>query len=162
NEQNARIASILKETTGEDLGESRESWQRWWVNQIGYAFRTPEEQPVPTVVEDVPLAYQPQPVPVMVSTGVAVTGFTRMSCFGAGPRIRSFEGRAPMEPLRVGDRVLSQNLKTGAMTYQPILVVHHNPPSPTFLIKLSNGGETIVSSPFHRFWKSGMGWTMAR
>ena len=39
-------------------------------------------------------------------------------------------------------------------------MIHHNPPSPTFLIKVA--GETIVSSPFHRFWKAGQGWAMAR
>ncbi len=44
--------------------------------------------------------------------------------------------------------------------YQPILDVHHNPPSRTFRIGL--GDETIVSSEFHRFWKAGQGWVMAR
>ena len=38
--------------------------------------------------------------------------------------------------------------------------MHHNPPSKTFHVKL--GGETIVSSEFHRFWKAGQGWVMAR
>ena len=69
-------------------------------------------------------------------------------------------GSQPIETLRVGDMILTQSLKTGALDYQPVLLVHHNPPSPTFLIKV--GGETIVSSPFHRFWKAGQGWVMAR
>ena len=38
--------------------------------------------------------------------------------------------------------------------------MHHNPPSKTYQIKL--GEETIVSSYFHRFWKAGSGWVMAR
>ena len=38
--------------------------------------------------------------------------------------------------------------------------MHHNPPSKTFRIKL--GDETITSSHFHRFWKAGSGWVMAR
>jgi hypothetical protein len=56
--------------------------------------------------------------------------------------------------------VLTQSTKTGALDYQPVLVVHHNPPSRTF--KVSLGDEVIVSSAFHRFWKAGQGWVMAR
>jgi hypothetical protein len=83
-----------------------------------------------------------------------------VSCFGAGTPVRSLRGQSPIETLRVGDQVLVQDLKTGALGYRPIVLVHHNPPSPTFLIKLA--GETIVSSPFHRFWKARQGWVMAR
>ena len=32
--------------------------------------------------------------------------------------------------------------------------------SPTVLIRL--GGETVVATGIHRFWKTGQGWTMAR
>ncbi len=122
------------------------------------------------MVQNVPLAYTPQPVPVITSrtTNTAFTGTsyqvapnsTMPSCFGAGTMVRTLRGPLPIETLRVGDQVLTQSLKTGALGYQPILVVHHNPPSPTFLIKLA--GDTIVSSPFHRFWKTGKGWVMAR
>ena len=55
---------------------------------------------------------------------------------------------------------MTQSIKTGALAYKPILAVHHNPPSKTYEIKL--GDETIVSSHFHRFWKAGSGWVMAR
>jgi hypothetical protein len=51
-------------------------------------------------------------------------------------------------------------MKTGALDYHPILVVHHNPPSRTFRVSL--GDDVIVSSAFHRFWKAGHGWVMAR
>ena len=56
--------------------------------------------------------------------------------------------------------MLTQSTRTGALSYKPIVAVHHNPPSKTFHVKL--GGETIVSSEFHRFWKAGSGWVMAR
>jgi hypothetical protein len=56
--------------------------------------------------------------------------------------------------------VLTENTKTGALAYRPIVDVHHNPPSKTYRVKL--GGDTIVSSEFHRFWKAGQGWVMAR
>ena len=83
-----------------------------------------------------------------------------MSCFGAGTPVRTIDGTP-------GDRV-APGRRPGpdpehadrALGYRPILVVHHNPPSPTFRIKL--GGESIVCSHFHRFWIAGRGWVMAR
>src|SRR5207249_2747908 len=41
-----------------------------------------------------------------------------------------------------------------------VIGIHHNPPSPTFVIKAA--GDAIVSSHFHRFWVAGRGWVMAR
>jgi len=160
NEGNTRVAQVLKDATGQDLGQDREAWKGWWVDQLGYSYKRPYEQPVPTMVENVPIAYTPQPVLPTTTYQVIATGFQRMSCFGAGTPVRTLLGPQPIESLRVGDQVLTQDLETGELGYKPILVVHHNPPSPTFLIKLD--GDTIVSSPFHRFWKSGKGWVMAR
>ncbi len=31
-----------------------------------------------------------------------------------------------------------------------------------FIPAIKVGGDTIVSSPFHRFWVTGSGWVMAR
>ncbi len=56
--------------------------------------------------------------------------------------------------------MLTQSTSSGALGYRPILVVHHNPPSATFRIRLK--GESIISSHFHRFWVAGRGWVMAR
>ena len=38
------------------------AWEKWFVNQVGYAAMTPDEKP--TVVEDVAIAYQPRPSPM--------------------------------------------------------------------------------------------------
>jgi hypothetical protein len=160
-DDNEQVAAVLDQSTGEHLGADRKGWESWWTNQLGYAYRTSEPAPVPTMVENVPLAYTPQPVPVVTfNSNPVLSGFTRMSCFGAGTLVRTLDGLRAIETLEVGDQVLTQDLTTGGLGYQPILVVHHNPPSPTFLIKLK--GETIVSSPFHRFWEAGRGWVMAR
>ena len=52
-----------------------------------------------------------------------------------------------------------EDIKIGALGYHPVTVIHYNPPSPTFLVKVD--GDTVVSSPFHRFWIAGSGWVMA-
>lgn len=154
---NEQVTAILHEVTGQDFPASSQPWQIWWTDQLGYALRSYNTPAKPTVVEDVPLDYQLPMIPGML---LGPSGYTRISCFGAGTLVHTLSGKRPIETLEVGDQVLSQDAKTGALGYQPILVVHRNPPSKTFAVRL--GDEMIVSSPFHRFWRAGKGWAMAR
>ncbi len=70
------------------------------------------------------------------------------------------DGPRPIEDLRAGDQVLTQNPKTGELKYQALVAVFHNPPNATLRIELD--GESIVATGIHRLWKAGKGWTMAR
>ncbi len=160
---NDRVSVALSAISGRDLGTSVAAWKQWWFSQLGY--QAPKDQTdsnVPTVVENVPLNDVPttSATTSMAQTTSSVTVFRAMSCFGAGTQVRTFQGTRSIEQLKIGDRVLTSNIKTGSLGYQPVTLVHHNPPSPTFLIKIK--GDTIVSSPFHRFWVVGKGWIMAR
>ncbi len=157
-ELNDRVVPVLKDVSGLDLGTNQGDWQKWYTDLVGYQALSASTTEPPTVIEQVPLDYQPQPVPIGQFIGpIAVQ---RMSCFGAGTLVRTLGAVRPIEELAVGDQVLSQSTRTGALAYRPILVTHHNPPSKTFEISL--GRETLVSSAFHRFWKAGQGWVMAR
>jgi tetratricopeptide (TPR) repeat protein len=153
---NDRVVPVLNEISGQNLGPDTVAWQTWLNNLVG--FNSLQASEPPTITEDVPLANQPQPIPL--GTFSAIVAVQRVSCFGAGTMVRTLTGSQPIELLKLGDQVLTQSIKTGALSYKPILAVHHNPPSKTYEIKL--GGETIVSSHFHRFWKAGSGWVMAR
>jgi hypothetical protein len=148
---NNQVRALLKDLSGQDLGEDNESWRKWWVDLQGYAYQSPP-QPTenPTYTEFAVVRYTPEYIAPRIYP----------SCFGAGTLVRTLSGTKAIEKVQVGDRVLTQSVRTGALAYQPVLVVRRNPPSPTFRIKLA--GETIVSSPFHRFWKLGQGWVMAR
>jgi Pretoxin HINT domain len=157
-EQSDAVVGVLNTATGQALEPDRQKWTKWWVEQIGYAFITGQTADKPTIVEEVPLTYQPQFTPT--KEVLQVVSYHRISCFGAGTPVRTVDGTRPIESLKAGDLVLSQNIGTGALGYKPILVVHHNPPSATFRIKLN--GESIISSHFHRFWVAGRGWVMAR
>jgi hypothetical protein len=158
-EANERIGQILRDVTGQDLGDDRKAWQVWWSSQLGFQAQRESTGAAPTVVEEVPLAYQPRPIAVNTFLGPIVKA-QRYSCFGAGTPIRTRNGLRAIEDLKVGDLVLAQDAASGSLGYQPVVAVHHNPPSPTLRVSLN--GADIVSSTFHRIWKAGRGWTMAR
>jgi hypothetical protein len=161
-ELNSRVVGILTQVSGQDLGQDRESWQRWLIDLFGYAQMSQRfSQDKPVQIEDVPLAYQPQPVPVDVFAGEPVVVRIVHSCFAAGTSVHTLTGPRPIETLQAGDQVLTQEAKTGLLTYQPIVAVYHNRPNQTLRIRL-DGGEEIVATEIHRFWEAGKGWTMAR
>ncbi len=163
NQLNDRVVAVLKDISGLDIGPKPAQWQNWYINLIGYRFNQVQSSENPTVVQNVPLSYQPQPIPIgqfQELTAPSRIAGSQVSCFGAGTLVRTLTSLEPIETLKVGDSVLTQITRTGALAYKPILVVHHNPPSKTFHITL--GAETVVSSEFHRFWKAGQGWVMAR
>jgi hypothetical protein len=120
-----------------------DGWHRWWYDQLGYRYDPPKQ------------------VVVAVNASPQVPGPYIQSCFVAGTLVRTREGPRPIEGLQVGDHVLSQDTTTGSLTFQPVTVVHHNPPGVTRRLELDDG-EVLVPSIYHRFWRAGLGWTIAR
>jgi hypothetical protein len=157
---NEKVASILKAATGEVLPAEPIPWRTWFVDQLGFRYKLTTPDPVPTVVQNVSLDYQTAPLPVQVVQGQTIVYYSRHSCFGQGTPVRTISGPRPIESIAVGDLVLSQSTKTGGLSYRPVVMAHHNPPSATFRVSL--GDEAIVTSPSHRFWVAGRGWVMAR
>jgi Pretoxin HINT domain len=155
---NARALMMLADVSGRDFGADRVSWDKWLTDLQGYAYVSPPS-PVekPTIVEDVPISIvAPPPVVMIEGPMVAV----RYSCFGAGTLVWTLEGTRPIEQLRAGDEVLSRDTATGLLSFKPVVTAYHNPPNATYRIDL--GGESIVATGIHRFWKAGVGWVMAR
>ena len=143
---NENALAALKGVTGKDFGLDRDAWLAWWTDRQGYAFKA---APRPDPAQKLTLTQFVDPYPT-----------PRHSCFAAGTPVRTLDGPRPIEDLKVGDRVLTQDTATGALSYQPVLAVFHNPPAATLRVRL--GGEAIVATGIHRFWKAGKGWTMAR
>ena len=145
--RNERILAALGPLTGESFGEEPESWSKWWTETKGYSYQSSTE-PKPTFVNEVPSAYTPDLVRL------------HHSCFAKGTLVHALDGVKPIETVRMGDRVLAQDVKTGELSYQTVLAPVQNPPSETFRVDL--GSETIVATGIHRFWKAGEGWAMVR
>ncbi len=82
------------------------------------------------------------------------------SCFPAGTPILTITGSMPIEKVKVGDRVLSQNPQTGELTYKPVQGVTLRPASP--LVEIGVGPETIRATRGHPFWVNGRGWVLAK
>ena len=141
---NERIIPVLQNTVqAPDLKDDENAWHVWWYDQIGYRYEPP---------------FQTQ---VFVNASPQLAPPVIVSCFVAGTPVHTLDGHRPIETLRVGDQVLSQDTTTGELSFQSIKVVHHNAPGKTIRVALDNG-ETLVASVYHRFWRAGRGWAMAR
>lgn len=140
---NQRIDSILCQITGESFGGDRDQWLEWWTDKIGLRYQRPQPQPKRTATRY-----------------VVLPSFVHTVCLGAGTPVVTLTSPRPIESLQVGDIVLSQDTTTGILSYEPVVGVHRNPPSETLRLRLK--GETLVSSPIHRFWRPGRGWALAR
>ncbi len=57
--------------------------------------------------------------------------------------------------------MLTQDTTSGALGFEPILAVLHNPPSTVLRVELDSG-DSIVATEIHRFWQAGQGWRMTR
>jgi hypothetical protein len=143
---NERVLPLVKASTGQDFGDDRDAWKGWWSNELGYAYRSSTPSVKPTYTEFV--AFNP------------ILSVPHGACFAAGTPVLTIDGPKPIESIEVGDRVLAQDVATGAISYQPVLLTHHNAPSP--LLKLTIGPESLLATGIHRFWRVGKGWTMAR
>jgi hypothetical protein len=170
---NDRVRQVLKSASGRDEGPKRESWQKWFVDFEGYAYRSQPDPKPPTIVQDVPINYQPLPIVAAPSESIvdsrvnqnhvnvpASLSSRAHACFAAGTPVRTLRGRRPIEEIRAGDQVLTQDTSTGRLHYRPVVTAYHNPPNETYRLDL--GSESIVATGIHRFWKTGQGWIMAR
>jgi hypothetical protein len=143
---NPRVTQVLKTAADApaDLKDDDENgWHVWWFDKLGYRYETPP--PVELQVNASP-QYPPPQV---------------YSCFAAGTLVRTRDGRKPIETLLVGEQVLTQDVTTGSLGFHPVTVVHHNAPSTTIRLALDNG-DALLASVYHRFWRAGIGWKMAR
>ena len=116
-----RVLPILEQTAGAPASKTdQDTLYSWWYDRLGYSYQPPEK---------VQLAMNafPQSTPPSLTT-----------CFAAGTPVCTIEGFRPIEQIKPGDLVLSQDVETGSLDFRPILLVHHNAPNQTLRITLSD------------------------
>jgi hypothetical protein len=161
NQLNQRICWVLNSATSQNLPATPETWWKWW-NESNEVFVAGDKQ--------IRTQYQAQQVAVADSSpalalaasgqGGAGAQSLPMDCLAAGTPVWTAAGQRPIEQVRVGDLVLSQNVETGELAYKPVLRTTVRPKGK--LVKIEAGGETIQTSGGHLFWVSGEGWVKSR
>ena len=142
---NASVIPVLKSAAGApaSLGDDEDAWHAWWYDRLGYSYQSASK---PTFEQNVMPQYQAPSI---------------RTCFAAGTPVETLTGARPIEAVQAGDRVLTQNAATGALSFEPVVYVHRNPPGKTLRISLSDG-NSVVCSIYHRFWRANVGWAQAR
>ena len=172
-ERNARVSEALRRVAGEDLGEDRETWLKWWMKRRGYSYIPPEKRPKSTVNVQVALPYVPQsgPETITATTGGPQPKYCMLwehdkgqvpqhgICFAAGTRVLTPNGQLAIETLRPGDLVLTGDCANGALHAAAIHSVHQSQASRT--LRLVVYGEAIVTTEGHPIFRPGSGWTRA-
>jgi len=142
---NERVSTVLAMVTSQDMATTPAGWWQWW-NDHNEVF-----------VEGL------KPVQEFTSsTSLAVSDAPQMSldCLAAGTPVWTEMGPEAVEKLRIGDRVLAQDIDTGELAYKPVLRTTVRPPE--VLMKIQTTAEEIQASGGHPFWVSGQGWIKAR
>lgn len=163
NANNQEIDRVLAQVTGRQFGPNRITWAAWWVNQKGESYKlTSYSSAKPVVVNNVAILYVPPVIaPAFTLINLNVPARSHHSCFAAGTPVLTLRGMRLIETIEVGDLVLSQDVTTGMLGYEPVVASLKNPPAPTLRLELDRG-ESIITTGIHRFWSPGIGWRMAR
>jgi hypothetical protein len=82
------------------------------------------------------------------------------SCFMPGTIVWTETGPAPIESVRIGDRVLAQDLETGELAYKLVLGTTIRPPSEIVRVRTEN--HEVHATLGHPFWVIGEGWRMTK
>jgi hypothetical protein len=169
---------VLERTTGQDYDTDPHAWWEWWqdyndyyVPEEGtnyeytyydsdhYYYRTPSESYYyhPRLPPSPPA---PPRTPAPSNPRRDRWGPRYSCCLAAGTLVWTKSGQRPIERLEIGDLVLSQNVNSGELCFQPI--IGRTLRSATEMLKVECAGEMLRTSPGHPMWVAGEGWQMAK
>jgi hypothetical protein len=153
NRLNDRALVALKTGLGDDLGSDRQTWLRWWKN----LWETTAASRAVTRAPDGGAAGAGNEAPGDAQ-GQGRPRRAWVPGFAGGTLVWSLSGVRPIEELRAGDKVLTQDLATGALGFAPVLTIRCNASAPVKAIAL--GDAAIIATDLERLWVAGKGWVM--
>jgi hypothetical protein len=167
-ERNQRITQTLTISTEAALGLDPKDWWDWWnkYNDLQANVEKPVAMQVAlrsvTVLDGIPQPSGPGGGGQGSGGGASGGGGggSHPECFIAGTLVRTALGELPIEKVRVGDLVLSQDIESGELAYKPVLKTTVTPSGP--LLRIEAGNDTFECTSGHLFWVSGEGWKQAR
>ena len=69
------------------------------------------------------------------------------------------QGLGPVESLRTGDQVLTQDPDSGDLSYRPVLAIRHGMRQPIKTLAIGDSAA-IEATAMERFWVAGKGWVL--
>ena len=139
---NVALSGLLKEVTQEDGCSTPQQWWNWWKQHNEVTFPYAEDKPVRR------------------SGAADAVTVTVCSCFVAGTPAITLTGPRPVETIRPGDLVLSQDPRSGELAFQAVLETSVREAAAQR--KITFGGSSITATLGHRFWVDGRGWQMTK
>ncbi|MGD9647464.1 MAG: polymorphic toxin-type HINT domain-containing protein [Pirellulales bacterium] len=155
---NQRISATLSAATGRDGEADPNNWYHWWYDYNEYSYA--RERPLATSATSTSYNFTTVDVQPPPQTLTLPPMRASSSCFLAGTLVATWTGPRPIESIRVGDSVLSQDIETGELAYKPVIGTTHGPPTP--MIKLSLGDGDLYLTRGHPLWVPGQGWRMPK
>lgn len=152
-----RVRFALERTTGFATGDDPRLWERQYNDYNGWSTPT-EGKPVYQQRLWDNQSYFSPPSQVNNRTMTLIGSF---SCFPAGTMILTIQGPRPIEELKMGDRVLAQEIRTGELAYKPIQATTLRQTTPVLKVNFTNQAAILVT-PGHPFWVNGLGWKPAK
>lgn len=144
--RNSQLVDVLEKTTDQKLGNDPKKWWDWWQNE-----NEPYSIPKQSYYQESQHTIDPY----------AFRAYDRNHiCFAAGTLVWTKSGQKPIESLVESDFVLSQNVDTAELRYEPVLI--RTSRSPGSVLKISFEGGAIKATKGHPFWVAGDGWRMAK
>lgn len=149
------IGTVLRGTTLVNLRDDPRMWWEWW-DRYCESYSVGEKEVESRYLEDrssVALA----PKRVQASDDYSVLLPRRLDCLVLGTLIVTESGLRPIERIRVGDLVLTQDVESGQIALKPVLRTTIRPAASTKEFRLSSG-EIVRSTMGHQWWVIGQGW----
>ncbi|WP_010582286.1 polymorphic toxin-type HINT domain-containing protein [Schlesneria paludicola] len=149
-QKNERVMQLLASTTADkseqhaSTRKTPEDWWNWWNDRI---------ESYPSDAKAVVARYE-------TSYKMVIPPGSRHECLAAGTPIWTETGSVAVDQVKVGDLVLSQNQRTGELTFASVLTTTTRPPERLLCLKIND--EIVRATGGHPFWVSGKGWTKAR
>jgi len=153
------IATVLRGTTGVKLDDSPKAWWDWW-DRHEESYNAGEKVVESSYSEDrSSLVYDTRKVESTSYSPPVVP--RRHECLVFGTLIQTERGLKPIESIRVGDMVVTQNIQSGELRLKPVLRTTLRPASATQDIQLASG-EKIRATLGHPWWVIGQGWVKTK
>jgi hypothetical protein len=184
NANNERVFEVLEQTTRAQVTRDPNEWRKWWQDynevelhkQTRVGFQVQQQRmtrvKLPRPGQNSGGGAQTSDSPS--GTGSQSTGRARrrgiapfraafraaVDCFVAGTEVWTETGVEPIETIRVGDRVLAQEPKTGELSFKPVVATTLRLNVP--VIQMVFTTEAITCTLGHPVWVNGDGWRMAK